>query len=263
MLEVNKEKCIKCYKCLKVCPFTVIEKKEDGFPALIKGKTCLKCMHCAATCPTSAYTFDGESTFIKDDVYQLSENFSQDLEKHIFMRRSYRHFEDRPVEKEVINKVLDTVNWAPSAKNINPTKWIVINSKEVMQNMMDMILEFVNETGISPEVASEYADGNNVVMGTAHTLIIGYSTEKLVNPVGDTYIATTTAELMLQSMGIGTCWGGYLMRFLNSVPGIQRHLPEVEGECTIYTALMVGYPKDEQYVRIPVRIRHSDIKWVE
>ena len=94
-------------------------------------------------------------------------------------------------------------------------------------------------------------------------MIIGYSTEKPVNPVGDTYIATTTAELLLQSMGIGTCWAGYFMRFMNSVPGIKNYIPKLESESTIYTALMVGYPQDEKYIRVPVRTRHSDIKWVD
>ena len=156
MIEVNKEKCIKCYECLKVCPFTVLEKKKDGYPALVEGKNCLKCMHCAVTCPVDAYTYDGEDTFEIGEIPELPESFSRNLKDHIMTRRSYRHFEDRPVDKEVIKKVLNAVNWTPSAKNINPTKWIVINSRKTLQAMMNMILNHVKETGISPEVVSEY-----------------------------------------------------------------------------------------------------------
>ena len=87
-----------------------------------------------------------------------------------------------------------------------------------------MILEYVDETGVSPEIASEMETGNNVVMGTAKTLLLAYANDNAISPETDTAIAMTTAELYLQAKGIGTCWAGYLKRMANNIPGIREML---------------------------------------
>lgn len=263
MIKANKEKCIKCHKCIEICPFTVLRADSDGIPESAEGKICIKCMHCASTCPTDALTFDDKEAIIQKPVRKLPESFAGDLESHIIQRRSYRHFKDEPVDKNIIMEVLDTARWTPSAKNQHPTKYIVVNSKKVINEMMAAILEFVGETGMSPEVATEYAEGNNVVMGEAPTILIAYARDNAINPPGDTYIAMSSIELLLQSKGIGTCWCGYLTRFLNNVPKLKEILPQLPDGNSFYASFMVGYPENEEYIHIPERLKKADIKWVE
>lgn len=263
MLKVNEKKCVRCYKCLSVCPFTVLEKKENGVPGLVQGKTCLQCMHCASICPVKAYENDGEPAVMDQRIDLLNKEFKEDLVKHIMRRRSIRHFTNEPVDKDVIMKVLDIASWAPSAKNQHPTKYIVVTSKDTINKMMEIILDYVKKTGISPEVVTEYESGNNVVMGEASTLLIAYARDNAVNPPGDTYISMTTAELLFQSQGIGTCWCGYLTRFLNAIPELKELLPQIPEGNSFYASFMMGYPKDEEYIHIPIRVKSADINWVE
>lgn len=270
MLKVNKTKCIKCNKCLSVCPFTVLEEKNDGFPGLVEEKVCLECMHCASICPVNAYEYDNEpaiyekeSVTTTPDINNLDQDFKNDLINLVMTRRSIRHFTDKPVDKDIITKVLDIVRWAPSAKNQHPTKWIVINSKDMINSMMECILDYVKETGISPEIITEYDAGNNVVMGEASTLLIAYANDNVVNPPGDTYISMTTAELLFQAHGVGTCWCGYLTRFLNSIPKLKNMLPAIPEDSSFYASFMMGYPKDEEYLHIPKRINIPHIRWVD
>ena len=103
--------------------------------------------------------------------------------------------------------------------------------------------------------------GNNVVMGTATSLILAYADDKAISPETDTAIAMTTVELYLQSRGVGTCWAGYLRRMVNAIPEIRELLPEIPENHRIYGAFMVGYPEDEEYLHIPQRFRRADIKW--
>ena len=129
--------------------------------------------------------------------------------------------------------------------------------------MMNCILEYVKETGTSPEIVSEYENqGNNVVMGTAPTLILCYGRNNAINSPQDAAIAMTTAELVLQSKGIGTCWAGYLTRLSNAITGLQALLPELPENNSFYGAFMAGYPKGETYLHIPERIKRADIQWV-
>lgn len=270
MLKVNKTKCIKCYKCISICPFTVLEKKDDDIPGLTEGKNCMRCMHCAAICPSLAFEYNGAPAIYEskdnkgiENFGDLEQGFALDLSEHVIKRRSIRHFTDEPVDKELISRVLDLTRWAPSAKNQHPTKYIVVNSKEKIQEMMKCIIRHVKETGISPEVVTEFESGNNVVFGEASTLLLAYARNDAVNPPGDTYIAMATAELLLQAQGVGTCWCGYLTRFLNSIPDLRKLLPEIPENSAFYASFMLGYPKNEKYINIPKRINEAEIKWVD
>lgn len=260
MIEINREVCIGCMTCLTVCPFTVLEETEDG-PRKAAGKNCIGCLHCGAVCPTDAITYNGEPAIYGDELPVISDGFTEDLKNQILMRRSYRHFSEEQVSPLIIKEALDLASWAPSAKNQHPTRWIVIESRELMDRMMELILDYVEKTGISREIVSEMEIGNNVVMGTATSLILAYADDKAISPETDTAIAMTTAELYLQSRGVGTCWAGYLRRMVNAIPEIRELLPEIPENHRIYGAFMVGYPEDEEYLHIPQRFRRADIKW--
>ena len=260
MIEINRQVCIGCMTCLTVCPFTVLEETEDG-PRKAAGKNCIGCLHCGAVCPTDAITYNGEPAIYGDELPVISDGFTEDLKNQILMRRSYRHFSEEQVSPLIIKEALDLASWAPSAKNQHPTRWIVIESRELMDRMMELILDYVEKTGISREIVSEMKIGNNVVMGTATSLILAYADDKAISPETDTAIAMTTAELYLQSRGVGTCWAGYLRRMVNAIPEIRELLPEIPENHRIYGAFMVGYPEDEEYLHIPQRFRRADIKW--
>lgn len=261
MIVVNKDVCIECMTCLTVCPFTVLEESEGG-PQAIKGKMCINCMHCGAACPTDAITYEGKPTILDDDMPVVGEDFVKDLKNHILMRRSYRHFSEEQVPRRIIEEALTLADWAPSAKNQHPTKWIIVESQEIMDRMMELILDYVKKTGVSPEIASEMEVGNNVVMGTATSLLLAYASDKAISPETDTAIAMTTADLYLQAKGVGTCWAGYLKRMCNAIPEIRALLPGLPPDHSFYGAFMLGYPEDENYLHIPQRFKKADIKWV-
>ena len=55
--------------------------------------------------------------------------------KEIFNRRSIRKFEDRPVEKDKIDKLLRAGMQAPSAANQQPWEFIVVENKENLKTL--------------------------------------------------------------------------------------------------------------------------------
>lgn len=258
MIQIDGEKCVGCLRCLKVCPFTVLEER-DGKASVVEGKGCLKCMHCAAVCPVEAITYGGEPAITRS-VTKLPVGLTDSLLNLVQQRRSYRHFKERPVDPQVLADALEWASWAPSAKNQHPTKWIVVQSPDVLKDIMDKILRYVEETGNSPEILSEYRAGNNVVMGNANTILLAYARNNAINAPQDTAIAMTTVELILQSQGVGTCWGGYLARLMNAVPELKDYFPLPENN-SYYGAFMLGYPQDEDYVAIPQRLKRADIQW--
>lgn len=261
MIKVNRDVCSECMTCVAVCPFTVLEKSDEGI-RMVEGKRCMACMHCGAACPAGAITYNGGSSVLPDELPAVSGTFHKELKKHILTRRSYRHFSEERVPRAIIEEALELASWAPSAKNQHPTKWLIIERQDIMDRIMTLILEYVRESGNSPEIASEMDRGNNVVMGTAKTLLMAYANDRAISPETDTAIAMTTAELYLQSKGIGTCWAGYLKRLSNTIPAIRESVLKIPSGFSFYGAFMVGYPKDEKYIHIPRRVKRADIKWI-
>lgn len=260
MINIDPEKCIGCFQCVSVCPFNVLD-PENGKPVMRREKRCIKCLHCAAACTQDAIRLDELNGILPVDTPELDEDFPAALEGYLLARRSYRHFKPEPVPKDRIDKALRISAWAPSAKNQHPTKWIVICDENTIKRSMDLILEYVRETGTSPEIAQLYEEGHNVVMGNARTLILGYSKTNAINPFVDTALALHNAELMLQANGIGTCWAGYLARMCNQVPAVRETIG-LPDDCQVYGALMAGYPDHEEYIHIPIRHKQPDIKWL-
>lgn len=259
MITIDNNKCIGCGQCIEVCPFTVLELRDDG-KATCTDKACLACMHCAAICPAQAIRYDDKSA-IKESTDKMTENISNDLKILAKQRRSYRRFSKEKISREKITEILEIANWAPSAKNQHPVNWIVVDNTEVLDNIMNVILEFCKQTGRSPELISEYERGNNPVLGINSSVLIGYCMEDALNPACDTSIALTTVELLMQAEGIGTCWGGYLARYANEIPKCRKliGLPE---DATIYAALLFGHPDQNEYSKVPARLNPSKITFV-
>lgn len=261
MIKINYDKCVGCLKCTRVCIWTIIEER-DGKPYVLeeKAKGCAKCMHCGIVCPEGAIEYDGAPMMACEDKPIVSDTFSEDVEAFLQTRRSYRNFREEEVEEEIIRKALELAAWAPSAKNQHPTKYYVVQGREKVNAMMAHVVDWLKETGNCPEVLSELERGNNLVMGKAPTLILAYCRNNAINPAVDTALALDYADLYLQSRGVGTCWAGYLTRFLNKIPALQEMFPLPENN-SFYGVLLAGWPT-EDYLYIPRRLKGADIKFI-
>ena len=259
MIIIDTDRCVGCLKCIDVCPFKVLSEK-DGKPEVKEGKYCIKCLHCAAVCQQNAIKLDEADGILPDKMPEFPEDLSELIEGYLMTRRSYRHFKPEPLPKEILNRALRVSAWAPSAKNQHPARWIVVSDENTIRRIMEHILVYVKETGVSAEIMTLYEQGKNIVMGNAKTLILAYARTEAVNPSVDCALALYNTELILQAQGIGTCWAGYLTRMCNQIQPVRELLDLPEG-CMIYGALMAGYPENEEYIHIPNRHKLPEIKW--
>lgn len=58
--------------------------------------------------------------------------------EEIFTRRSIRRFEDRPIEKDKLDKLLRAAMQAPSAGNQRPWEFLVVENKETREKLSHM-----------------------------------------------------------------------------------------------------------------------------
>jgi nitroreductase len=72
-------------------------------------------------------------------------------------------------------------------------------------------------------------------------------------------IAARNMELLAMSLGLGTCWAGFLLSAAGFADKIARRLG-LGGDRNIYSAFMLGYPKHEY--RKGIRRRPREVRWL-
>ena len=152
-----------------------------------------------------------------------------ELFESIQKRRSVRHYADRPVEVEKLKKVLEAARLAPSAKNRQAWKFIVIRDADLRMQMSEAARgqRFV---GQAPVVIACCG------LDPAYRMTCGQQADLI-----DTAIAVEHMALMATSLGLGTCWIG---AFYQDQVKRLLHIPDPVHAVGLLT---LGYPAGAEY----------------
>ena len=262
LITIDKEKCIKDGICITECPFNILRENSNGNPEMIPGgdAACIRCGHCLAVCPSGALTLGGESPEACEPVEKDLTIEVDALEHLLKTRRSVRVYKDKPVPRETAGRLMELMRWAPTAKNLQPVHWTLVDDRKKIRKMAGLTIEWFRECNILPEmIASWDNEGEDMVLRDAPLMAIAHSHKDALNPPVDCSIAVTTLELAASAMGIGGCWAGFFMRAATHYEPLQEVLDLPEGH-HVYAALMLGYPKF-RYQRIPTREKEK-VRWL-
>jgi len=171
-------------------------------------------------------------------------------------RRSIRRYSDKPVKDQVIQQLLDVVRWAPTAKNILPVKWVIVNSAEKVRELSGLVMDWIKEQPNSERLVEGWNKGYDPIFRGAPCVIGAYA-DDTASPqwaTVDTAIAVETLDLCATAMRLGTCWAGIFVRAAQSAhkPVLNKWLGLNKTE-TILGGLMLGHIGEETYRRIPYR----------
>ena len=256
IIIIDKEKCLKCGLCNKICSGLVIKNDEEGYPYLDQNLTvhCLECGHCMSICPESALDF---SKTLLCESLEIDETLKISKEQaYQFLRsnRSIRNFTDESVTREEIEELLELAAYAPTGGNAQDVEWIVIDNREKLAEISKIVRDYlenlVKETGdmslIPAEVLGtdreyDFWDAPVVIMATADYPI-------------DISIALTYLDLYANVMDLGVCWCGYLNFAMDG--GVEG-LKELVGGDKLKSysfPIFLGHPeKDIKFKRMPSR----------
>jgi nitroreductase/NAD-dependent dihydropyrimidine dehydrogenase PreA subunit len=270
---VDQTKCRKDGLCVKECPLVIIHLQDkESFPEVIPGgeAVCLQCGHCVAVCPHGALSHRqvplAECPAIDQKLRVTEEQAVQFLRS----RRSVRFFEDRPVEKEIIQQLIETARYAPTAGNSQALEWIVVTREEKIRELAGLTVDWMRSilrhdpqpasAPYMPLIVAAWDAGIDVVLRKAPALIVASAPGADANGLVNVSLALSYLELAAVPLGLGTCWAGLLQGGLLASPGIQESLGLPQGH-THHYPMMLGYAKPK-YFRLPQR-RPPKITWNE
>ncbi len=259
MIEIRKENCKICRKCTSVCPCGLIEMKEGQVHIKDKAtRLCMNCGHCQAVCRFEAILLEGEPSRAIPKEAEVS---FESVKALIESNRSIRRFKDEMVPKAHIEEIIRTLDCTASAKNKQAIHYIVISSKEKVQEISNISVDFIKEAGIAPEVIRSIEILRNPITVDAPHILLAYAKNDSILPEVDSVIKVASAALMMHSEGIGSCYLGYLQGFVNNSEALRSHLG-LNSDENVYCAIAFGYNDNEVYTEIPYR-KPSNIRFIE
>ncbi len=122
-------------------------------------------------------------------------------------RRSIRHYLDRPVEREMILTCIEAARLAPSAENVQPWRFLIIDEPEIRE-------AFAQEAFSGIYFISRFAAQAPVlILILARLDIIANRIGKQIQNIHfyliDIGIAGEHIVLQAEELGLGTCWIGW------------------------------------------------------
>ncbi|WP_042272529.1 nitroreductase family protein [[Clostridium] dakarense] len=241
IIEVNKDICIGCSLCKNDCPVNNIIIKDKK--SVIKNQDCIKCGHCVTICPTKAITMTGfdEPPIEFTKQHTLDSN---ELLMAIKSRRTIRKFKNKEVTSEIIEQIIESGRFTPSAKNAQDVSYIVLGDDK--SKYEEIAVKFFRR--IKPIVslwmkdAKEVTIDDNFFFKKAPIAIMVVTKDKISGS-----LAASNMSLMAESYGLGVLYSGFFTSVVNNLPKLRKHL-NLKSKGHVVTTLVLGYP-DVKYRR--------------
>jgi nitroreductase len=176
-------------------------------------------------------------------------------------RRSIRFYKDRVVAHDLLEELIDTARYAPTASNKQQVQWMVFENPDEVNRLASMVIDWTRlmlllmpDDIMARKMKSRIADwdkGKDQILRGAPHLIVVHSQADLPFAEADCVIALTYLELYAYAKRLGTCWAGYLTAAANFHEPLKQALGFPQGH-KCFGAVMLGYPQ-YKYTRIPIR----------
>jgi nitroreductase len=173
----------------------------------------------------------------------MNENSNKSIIDNTFLRlvkarRSVRKFADRLVERDKIITCIEAARLAPSAENVQPWRFIVMDKEEIIDNFskeaFSGIYRYTRWASRAPVLIAIAAQLDwlahrlgKEIQGTKYYLIdIGIAGEHLV--------------LQALELGLGTCWIGWFQARK------ARKVLQIPRSWKVVALLAMGYPREKK-----------------
>jgi len=282
MVEIDEARCNGCNLCASVCIGGPIYKgpevRDDG--RII----CVECGHCYAICPEDAITLTGFEGFQPHELIEKPPVDGPAMMALLRGRRSGRMYKEEPVSREHVQELIEAASLAPSAHNGHLTRAYVCYDEGTISRIRERTISYYRRLvwffelpgfpfiwrlmGLDPEELEvlKYAfrglwesdKNDDILLYGTKTLLTFTAPRRNAMALGDAWIAAQNAVNYAETIGVATCYNGFLIHAANHDAALRRLLGVAKGE-KVVAVLNLGYPK-RRYLRSAPR-RIMDTVW--
>jgi nitroreductase/NAD-dependent dihydropyrimidine dehydrogenase PreA subunit len=290
-ISIESSLCKKCNFCVLACPGEIFKSNQEhdqyhnGVPQIKDTHLCIECGHCVAVCPEGAVVHSEITTLQPVRTENLRQY--EGLEELLRSRRSIRKFKDSPVEKELLGKIIQLANCAPTAHNSQSTKYLIIQDKHLLKEVSRLTVEYSTKTkrklqnpflrtllllivgeaiktpiSLIPtfeRVNKSWNEGRDPILQNAPTVIVFYARKIAPFAEINANLALYNVSLICHQHGLGSFCAGSVMHFCRREDKINKLLDIPEGH-NIYGVLAIGKPKYK--FKKWIERKTADIQWM-
>lgn len=156
------------------------------------------------------------------------------MQNLIYSRKSVRLYKKQPIEQDKLDSILQSALLAPSAKNIQPWRFVVVQQDKELINSISSLVKYSTFMKTADCLICVFLDKDNAFDYTKDCQSIGACIENML--------------LTATSLGIGSCWIGEILDRQIEV----KELLQVDNDRYDLMAIVsLGYPLRPNTVRTP------------
>jgi nitroreductase/NAD-dependent dihydropyrimidine dehydrogenase PreA subunit len=281
-----------CGLCAEVCPMKIM-RKEDSKEISFRADRlvfCIKCGQCMAICPTKSIFVEGLS--YSKDFFELSESRTADPTYFdmITTRRAIRSFQDKPVPKELLEKVVQAITFAPPGFTPIKTEIVVVQDTAVIRKALPYMVEVYDylvkamnnpiariiirrkvgkakfntiKHHVVPLMKNRLPELKKGVEDTitrhAPAMIVFHADKNAENYEADLYIALTYGFLAAHALGLGASAMDLIPPAIQNNQELRKLFLIPEGN-VVAASMILGYPK-YRYLR-GIKRELKSVAWI-
>ena len=265
-ISIDKDSCIKCGKCVSVCPYSIMIQKHKGDEiSLNQVDNCFTCGHCMDVCPTDSVI---HSAFPPEKIHAVDSSLLPTPEQVMMLiksRRSNRNLTSKPIPMEMLNQIVEAAQYAPTAVNSQQLSFTIITEPQKLQQIRDFTIDsftsiakklkspvirwllkpFFGEVykylPMFDELMQQHKAGKDPVLRKATALLIIHSPKSNRWGSVEANLAYQNASLMAQSLGMSQIYMGVILNIIQK--DSKGTLPRLLGiDEKIHAVMALGIP---------------------
>jgi nitroreductase len=287
-IAVDETLCQACGECVRECV------RHQTIPA---GKhvdhthpLCGRCLHCYAVCPAGAIVLSDGYVLLADAGPHLHAVMPEALEYALAYRRSTRRFQDRPVSRDMIERVVQAGRYIPSGGNRHAYAFTVVTDPGVKDRLLvefqtfygrirklmgNAALKAVVSLFLGPyertflrdpdysqrmkDLLDRFHAGEDPVFYHAPAVIVIHSQELIPTPHEDSVLAGYNMTLMAQALGLGSCFVTLGQKAINASARCKA-IVGLDPKDQVHAIVLLGYPAVRYRRVVPKPLR--PIQWI-
>jgi len=273
--SINRNTCKVCGLCAEVCPMKIMIKNDSTEISFRQDRLplCIKCGQCMAVCPTKSFVVEGLS--YSKDFFEMPDQIAPDIMffNMIATRRAVRNFKDKPVPKELLEKIVQAMTFAPPGFTPIKTEITIIQDAEVVRKALPHMIKVYDDLVAAmnnpiarifirhkvgaakfktiknhvvplmksrlPELKSGKED---TITRHAPSMILLHADRNAENYETDIHIALTYGFLAAHALGLGGSAMDLIPPAIENSRELRRMFSIPESN-TVVGSMILGYPK--------------------
>ncbi|MEG2514225.1 MAG: nitroreductase family protein [Bacteroidaceae bacterium] len=265
-LHIEQNTCIKCGKCVKVCPSGIFtQSKATEAVGLVNIETCIGCGHCEDVCPTGSVR---HSEFPIEKVHSIDYSQMPTPEQTMLLlkaRRSNRTLTSKPIPADALDKILEAAHCAPTATNAQTVSFTLVTNPQELKRISDytirifdgvakMLLNPLVKFALKPFLSSVYkyvpmfedlkkahVAGEDPILRKATAVLFIHTPKSNRFGCEDSNLAYQNASLMAESLGISQVYMGFVLTAIKQDK--KKELAKMFGiDGSIHAIMALGIP---------------------